>query len=102
MENLSKRKSVRDLMQANEVKYVNHVFDSDVKKEMELIALSSPKDYSVRVENLSKVYYANGNDPKVAVDRVSFGIKEGDCFALLGVNGAGKTTTFKILAGEMR
>lgn len=36
------------------------------------------------------------------MDRVSFGIKEGDCFALLGVNGAGKTTTFKILSGEIQ
>ena len=31
---------------------------------------------------------------------MSFGIKDGDCFGLLGVNGAGKTTTFKMLCGE--
>ena len=31
---------------------------------------------------------------------MSFGIKNGECFGLLGVNGAGKTTTFKILSGE--
>ena len=37
---------------------------------------------------------------KVAVDRISFGIKNGECFTLLGVNGAGKTTTFKILSGD--
>jgi len=28
-------------------------------------------------------------------------VKNGDCFALLGVNGAGKTTTFKILSGDL-
>lgn len=38
---------------------------------------------------------------KVAVDKVSFGIKNGEVFTLLGVNGAGKTTTFKILTGEI-
>jgi len=37
---------------------------------------------------------------KVAVDRMSFGVKNGECFGLLGVNGAGKTTTFKMLCGE--
>lgn len=36
----------------------------------------------------------------MAVDLISFGIKNGDCFGLLGVNGAGKTTTFKMLCGE--
>lgn len=42
-----------------------------------------------------------GERHKVAVDRVSFGVQNGECFALLGVNGAGKTTTFKILTGEI-
>ena len=35
--------------------------------------------------------------PVVAVERTSFGLNYGECFALLGVNGAGKTTTFKAL-----
>jgi ATP-binding cassette subfamily A (ABC1) protein 3 len=38
---------------------------------------------------------------KVAVDKLSFGIKQGEVFGLLGINGAGKTTTFKMLAGEV-
>jgi ATP-binding cassette subfamily A (ABC1) protein 3 len=37
----------------------------------------------------------------VAVSDLSFGLKQGECFALLGVNGAGKTTTFKSLTGEV-
>ncbi|MET0377514.1 MAG: ABC transporter ATP-binding protein [Spongiibacteraceae bacterium] len=35
----------------------------------------------------------------VAVDDVSFGIREGCCFGLLGPNGAGKTTTIEIIEG---
>jgi ABC-2 type transport system ATP-binding protein len=34
----------------------------------------------------------------VAVDDISFAIKEGELFGLLGPNGAGKTTTVKVLA----
>ncbi len=35
----------------------------------------------------------------VAVDRLSFTIKPGDIFGLLGTNGAGKTTTFRMIMG---
>ncbi|XP_075745384.1 phospholipid-transporting ATPase ABCA3-like isoform X2 [Rhipicephalus microplus] len=34
-----------------------------------------------------------------AVRGLSFALKPGECFGLLGVNGAGKTTTFRMLAG---
>jgi ABC-2 type transport system ATP-binding protein len=37
-----------------------------------------------------------------AVDRVSFGVREGEIFGFLGPNGAGKTTTIKMLAGLLR
>jgi ABC-2 type transport system ATP-binding protein len=35
----------------------------------------------------------------VAVDRVSFEVRQGEIFGLLGPNGAGKTTTFRMLCG---
>lgn len=35
-----------------------------------------------------------------AVRNVSFAVKAGDCFGLLGVNGAGKSTTFRMLTGN--
>lgn len=59
------------------------------------------KDYTIKVQELRKVFVLGRNMSKVAVDRVSFGIKNGECFGLLGINGAGKTTTFKILCGEV-
>jgi len=46
----------------------------------------------IQVKNLTKKF---GNF--IAVDNVSFNVKEGDIFAFLGPNGAGKTTTIKIL-----
>ena len=47
---------------------------------------------AITVKNLRKNY-----DKTTAVDRISFSVKEGDFFALLGENGAGKSTTINIL-----
>ena len=46
----------------------------------------------IEVKNLKKRY---GNI--VAVDDISFNVKEGDLFAFLGPNGAGKSTVINIL-----
>lgn len=48
----------------------------------------------LKVENISKSY---GNN--LAVDQLSFEVKNGEIFGLLGANGAGKTTTFRIIMG---
>lgn len=48
----------------------------------------------LKVENISKSY---GNN--LAVDQLSFEVKKGEIFGLLGANGAGKTTTFRIIMG---
>lgn len=48
----------------------------------------------LRVKNISKSY-----DSIKAVDNLSFEVKEGEIFGLLGVNGAGKTTTFRMIVG---
>ena len=50
----------------------------------------------LKVENVTK-YYGDF----LAVDDLSFEVKEGEIFGLLGVNGAGKTTTFRMIMGLM-
>lgn len=59
---------------------------------------------AITVKNLTKKY-----DGTIAVDQISFEVKEGEFFAFLGENGAGKSTTINILctifektAGEVR
>jgi len=88
------------LTRENSVPYVPKKLDSDVEREMKEIEKSDNKTYTIKVDKLRKVYALGGGKFKVAVDRLSFGVKNGECFALLGVNGAGKTTTFKILSGD--
>ena len=48
----------------------------------------------LKVSHISKWY-----DDIQAVDDLSFEVKEGEIFGLLGVNGAGKTTTFRMIVG---
>ncbi len=48
----------------------------------------------LKLENVTK-YYGDF----LAVDNLSFEVKEGEIFGLLGVNGAGKTTTFRMIMG---
>ncbi len=52
----------------------------------------------VEVKNLKKAYYYKGKKIE-AVRGISFDIKKGEIFGLLGANGAGKSTTINILAG---
>ena len=51
--------------------------------------------------NLRKLYTGLCTKPVAAVEKVTFGVKGGECFALLGVNGAGKSTTFKSLTRDV-
>ncbi|XP_071439626.1 phospholipid-transporting ATPase ABCA3 [Hetaerina americana] len=82
--------------------------DDDVLRENERV------DYAVRnikkngvdtllVHNLKKNYGLfrwlwKGNS---AVKGVSFGVRSGECFGLLGANGAGKTSTFEMITGSL-
>ncbi len=48
----------------------------------------------LKLENVTK-YYGDF----LAVDHLSFEVRPGEIFGLLGVNGAGKTTTFRMIMG---
>ena len=55
----------------------------------------------IRVFDFRKAYTKLFSRPFLAVERISFGLDYGECFALLGVNGAGKSTTFKSLTRDI-
>ncbi|MEM2321312.1 MAG: ATP-binding cassette domain-containing protein [Candidatus Bathyarchaeia archaeon] len=52
----------------------------------------------IRAEGLTKVF----NKSLVAVDHVSFSVRDGEIFGFLGPNGAGKTTTIKMLTTVLK
>ena len=52
------------------------------------------QDSVIEVKDFRKIY---GN--LVAVDSISFDVKQGEIFGLLGPNGAGKTSTLESLEG---
>ena len=76
---------------------INMISDEDPLTEAKRIGKISENKLSIKIEDLSKQYNYDG---KPAVDELTFGLEQGECFALLGVTGAGKTTTFKCLTGE--
>ena len=48
----------------------------------------------IKVQGLSKIYGEH-----IAVDDISFEVKEGHIYGFLGPNGAGKSTTMNIITG---
>lgn len=68
--------------------------------------MNSSEQFQIKVDNIRKVYVSGAGccspgKPLRAIERLSFGLQKGECFALLGVNGAGKSTAFKtIVAAE--
>ncbi|XP_041978073.1 phospholipid-transporting ATPase ABCA3-like [Aricia agestis] len=74
--------------------------DADVQAERRAVR-SLPRTelprYSLVATDLSK-YYGDF----LAVDRLTFAVRAGECFGLLGINGAGKTSTFRMLTGDAR
>lgn len=52
---------------------------------------------AIKVSNLTKQF-----KNVLAVNNISFNVKEGEIFGVLGFNGAGKTTTIKMMSGLTR
>jgi len=54
-----------------------------------------------RVRKVFQKKFPKKTRPVVAVNNVSFGIHENDCFGLLGPNGAGKSTLINMMTAEL-
>jgi len=78
---------------------LSHREDSDVAEEKARV-MNTPVEQLMLQNSLIlaelRKYYGNFR----AVNKITVGIPQGECFGLLGVNGAGKTTTFKMMTGD--
>lgn len=77
-------------MNENAVKLRNVEMHFNMSKEK----LESLKEYFLKFMK-RQLYF----EDFVAVDNVSFDIKKGDVFGIVGLNGCGKSTTLKIISG---
>ncbi|XP_067683952.1 phospholipid-transporting ATPase ABCA3-like [Haliotis asinina] len=73
--------------------------DNDVAEEQLRISRISAGEQGTDALVIKDLYKRYGHF--VAVDHLSVGIPEKECFGLLGQNGAGKTTTFKMMTGDV-
>ena len=77
--------------------FVESNLDGDVVQERQrTLALMDDRKQKSDVFLVSNLCKEFGVGKKfLAVDHLTFGVKHGECFGLLGVNGAGKTTSFR-------
>jgi ABC-2 type transport system ATP-binding protein len=63
----------------------------------------TPVTHAVSVANLTKVFKTGLRaTPVVAVRELSFNVKPGEVYGLIGPNGCGKSTTMKVMLGLLR
>lgn len=60
------------------------------------------QSHLITVQNLRRRYGSPGGGEFEAVRDVSFSVRRGELFALLGTNGAGKTSTLEVIEGLAR
>ncbi|XP_053614911.1 ATP-binding cassette sub-family A member 2-like isoform X2 [Plodia interpunctella] len=73
--------------------------EEELEKEQEYVegSLKNPRGDVMLVSSVHKLYPRICRKSKVAVRGISFAVREGECFGLVGVNGAGKSSTFKMM-----
>ena len=67
--------------------------------EQEKVAIGQP---IIKAHDLNMTYFSLDRGIVRAVNDISFDVREGEIFGVIGVSGAGKTTTSKIISGLLK
>ncbi len=51
----------------------------------------------IELQNISKTFYKKDNTENTVLSDISFSVKKGECFTIIGPNGSGKTTLLRII-----
>ena len=72
-------------------------------KEMERMVHDEKQapNLSVRIINVSRLFFNTSGEPIAAVNNVSLGVRKNSIFGFLGANGAGKTTLIKMITSML-
>jgi ABC-2 type transport system ATP-binding protein len=92
--------SIEDLFLAHTTNIKNDAINEQAFLEFfqkQEIPFQSDMPVVIKAEALEKKFKAF-----IAVNKINFGIKQGEIFGFLGPNGAGKTTTIKMLCGLLQ
>jgi len=79
------------------MKFDQLYYDSVSRQGKLLQNMKNKGDIMIKIENITKSY---GN--KKVLNNLSFSVKKGEPFAIIGRNGAGKSTTIKIILGLLK
>ncbi|HYP01911.1 MAG TPA: ABC transporter ATP-binding protein [Pyrinomonadaceae bacterium] len=88
-------------MTANSSPTISEAGDAAQETTKQSVAISIrqlSKTYPVPLARLKKLFRRKATNPVEALRDVSFDVREGEIFGLIGRNGAGKTTLTKIIA----
>jgi NitT/TauT family transport system ATP-binding protein len=69
---------------------------------METLDQSSDSSPKILVRNLRKVFYPRVQDPLLALDDITFDVRDGEFCCIVGPSGCGKSTILRILAGLVK
>lgn len=73
--------------------------EPEVGEEISRVTTSND---NLRVQHISKIFSSLAYGRIRAVEDLTFGVMQGEVFALVGPNGAGKSTTISMLRGDIR